>query len=172
VRRYLIALAVFLLVAGALAIPEIVVVPSATGTYAAAVGRLKDAGLRVAAIDIAGRTGEPHDLSVVVRQDPAAGSLRPPGTRVTLWTRAPTATVVVPNVVGLEVSVAEQVIHDAGLFLYDTGGLSSQGVTVAVTVPKSGKTVPFGTTVVCMLSSPQQGAPNSGIQTDAPSARR
>jgi beta-lactam-binding protein with PASTA domain len=151
-KRYLIAGCVVVLVFAVYAagVSEIVRVPHATGTYAAGSKTLEDAGLRVVAVDAAGRPREPHDLEIVVSQDPAAGTLRPFGSKVTLRSRVPRATVVVPDVVGRRVSDADRVLHDRGLVL-DTGGVVTNDGVIAATFPPASKVVPFGTQVGYML---------------------
>jgi beta-lactam-binding protein with PASTA domain len=149
-RRYLIAMAIVLVVIGAYAGSQLARVPSVTGTYVHASDVLDKAGFRVRAVDASGASSEPHDLEIVVSQDPRAGAWRTFGSTVTLRTRVPRERVVVPDVVGKRLSDAADVVHDAGLML-DTGGYIPDDGIVESTVPTAGASMRFGSKVIYTL---------------------
>ena len=143
----MIAVAVGAILLGAYAFSGLARVPSASGDYGEASGRVIDAGLHVVAVDATGRmVTDPHDLAVVVSQDPPPGAIRSMGSTVTLRIRPRSSTVRVPEVVGLRVSDAANVVHDAGLDL-DTGGFISDNGTITATWPEAGRVVAFGSKV-------------------------
>jgi beta-lactam-binding protein with PASTA domain len=146
-KRYAMVLVIGLLVLGPYAFSQLARVPSAAGRYGEGHRRLIDAGFRVDALDGVGRPVEhPHDLALVVSQEPAAGAIRPFRSTVTLRIESPSAMVTVPDVVGMRVSDAFDTVHDAGLML-DTGGFIADDGTVTATWPAAGRAVPFGLTV-------------------------
>ena len=149
-RRYVITLAVGLVVVAVWAIPQIAIVPAATGTYENASARIVDAGLRVSAMSASNEATVPQGTEAVVGQSPRAGSLSTHGTTVTLRVRPLRATVVVPDVVGLHVSAASKAIHEAGLNLggvdYGRSIVVNDGIIVA-TAPTGGQVVPFDSNV-------------------------
>lgn len=153
-RRYLVAVALLVLVLAAYAaayvarVPDVVTrvtrVPEAGTQYGDVSLRLMDSGFRVVAVDASGMAVEdPHDLAVVTAQDPPAGAIRPFGSTVRLRVKPPRPTVTVPDVVGLRVSDAVKVLHDAGLAL-DTGGFIGNDGVVTSTWPEAGRVVQFG----------------------------
>jgi beta-lactam-binding protein with PASTA domain len=153
VRRYAIVLGIGLLVLGAYAISQLARVPAATGRYGEAYVTLTNDGFRVTAFDGAGRVVKnPHDLAVVVSQDPSPGAIRSFRSTVTVHIKPPSATVTVPDVVGMHVSAAAHALHDAGLVL-NTGGFIANDGTVTATSPVAGRVVAFGSTVGYAVAS-------------------
>lgn len=150
-KRYLIVGAIVLAIAGVYIVVQLARVPAATGTYLDARGLLEDAGFEVATTDSSGASIEPHDLALIVSQDPAAGTLRMFGSTVTLETRPPRERVVVPDVVGTRVSEAANVVHDAGLMLNTGGWIADDGI-IASTIPAAGESIRFGATVTYILA--------------------
>ena len=122
-------------------------VPSATGTVSQARTRLADAGFMVVTVDKLGRVAEPHDLEVVVSQDPRAGSVRGFGSTVTLVVSPPHETVLVPDVIGRSSAAADRIMHDAGLVLGGSEVLSESSI-IASTIPAPSARAKFGSTVI------------------------
>jgi eukaryotic-like serine/threonine-protein kinase len=119
------------------------VVPNVKGlTEANAKTELANANLMAAVRDVG--VEEPRQDGLVLSQDPAAGTVQPPGTAVTI---AVGRNVVVPNVVGLAVDNAVAVLRRAGLepglirvhvsFPFNIGIVGSQ-------TPQGGTRLPLG----------------------------
>lgn len=150
-KRCLIGAAIIVAIAGVYIVVQVARVPAATGTYLDARGAFEDAGFEVATTDSSGASIEPHDLALIVSQDPAAGTLRMFGSTVTLVTRAPRERVIMPDVVGTRVSDAANVVHDTGLMLNTGGWIADDGI-IASTIPAAGESIRFGATVTYILA--------------------
>jgi beta-lactam-binding protein with PASTA domain len=125
-------------------------VPAVSGTDEQAATELIQAGFKVVEHNVPGNY--PQELEVVVSQSPAAGSLRPFGSTVEIWTRLPRASVTVPEVAGMPVSRASQVIVAAGL-IAEPDVYHRPDAIVKLTSPSGGVTVPFGSRVQCVTGA-------------------
>jgi serine/threonine-protein kinase len=117
---------------------------------------IEAAGLTVAGVDT---ILAPAERGVVVSSSPPAGRSLNPGSGVGLFVSVGTATIRIPNVIGLTVEEATQLLEDAGLALGTTqrrttnnyepdlifeqapaeGTLSASGAAVNVTVARGGR---------------------------------
>jgi len=149
--------------------PALVAVPNVVGmTQPQAAAALRNAGLAVGTVrEVPGaREGE------VVGQSPPAGSQVPAGSKVDLSVAAgtpPSATVVVPNVVGMKRGAAEAALRRAGL---EVGTITEtpaggQPNDVVAQSPQAGSQVPRGTRVNLTVVRPHsQGGGRE--KTEAP----
>jgi serine/threonine-protein kinase len=145
------------------AVPELVNL-----TQADAEAALADAGLSVGTVTTAPSTTVP--AGSVISQDPAAGEKVDKGSRVSFvvstGSPSPTATptpttspsvtgVSVPNVLGMQSSVAEQELNALGLQVaYRQKPNTGQPTGTVVRVrPDTGTVVPSGTTVLLVIAS-------------------
>jgi beta-lactam-binding protein with PASTA domain len=126
-----------------IAVGHMSVVPDVRGSpEAAARDALAKAGLKATVRDV---PADPKQDGIVVGQDPAPGTLQPPGSAVTI---AVGRSVVVPNVVGSSQARAQDVLANAGLGVivvrthvaFPLPNVQSQN-------PPAGTRVPLGTPV-------------------------
>lgn len=137
--------------------PQPVQVPDVTGyEREIAIQLIEAAGLTVARVD----TGPaPADRGVVVSSSPTAGRSLNPGSGVGLFVSVGTATIRIPDLTGLTVDEARELLEEAGLVLGTTrrrttgshepdlifdqapaeGTLSAPGAAVTVTVARGGR---------------------------------
>jgi beta-lactam-binding protein with PASTA domain len=111
---------------------------------------IRDAGLQIDAVR-EDTTPSPYE-GTITRQSPAAGSEVSVGTGVTLYTSPGpgNTSVVVPDVVGLQLDEARRFIEDAGLYIDPTRSLSGP---VGSQRPAAGESVPEGTEVRLSVES-------------------
>lgn len=137
--------------------PRPVQVPDVTGYERdVAIQLILAAGLTVARVD----TGlAPQERGVVVNTSPTAGRSLNPGSGVGLFVSVGTATIRIPNLIGLTVEEAQELLEEAGLALGTArmrttnnhepelifeqspaeGTLSASGAAVNVTVARGGR---------------------------------
>jgi beta-lactam-binding protein with PASTA domain/predicted Ser/Thr protein kinase len=97
---------------------------------------------------------------LVISQDPVAGTQVDKGSAVNIVVSSgspspsPTATVAVPNVYGMNATLAAQQITDAGLAvaIKQKGGTGQPPGTVVKIVPDAGVMVPLGSTVLLVIA--------------------
>lgn len=93
--------------------PAPVLVPAVVGlSFTAAMAEIRNAGL---AVDTPTRVYSDRPVDEVLEQSPAAGTGVPPGTAVVMVVSLGKEPVIVPSVEGLQQSVAESMLQDAGL---------------------------------------------------------
>ena len=98
--------------------PRPVPVPDVSGYERELAARLIEAaGLRVARIDT---TVAPQERGVVVNTRPPAGQSRDPGDGVTLFVSVGTPSISVPDLAGLNIDEAREVLEELGLVLGST----------------------------------------------------
>jgi len=121
-----------------------------------AIDRLEALGLNVLVEE------EPTDdttkVNYIQRQEPASGNIVDPGTTVTIWVAVPNNTVLVPSLLGLSQTAAENVLIQLGLVPKVTEVNSSlPGGTVLTQNPQAGTPVEAGSEVQIEVSNaPEQ----------------
>ena len=136
--------------------PQRVPIPDVAGYEQQLARRLIEAaGLTVASIDT---STSPQERGVVVTTSPRAGQSRPPGFGVRLYVSVGAATISVPNLSGLSLDEARELLEQSGLALGTTqartstasepgliieqnpaaGTLSAPGAAVAVIIVRGG----------------------------------
>jgi serine/threonine-protein kinase len=136
--------------------PQRVPIPDVAGYEQQLAQRLLEAaGLTVASIDT---STSPQERGVVVATNPSAGQSRPPGFGVRLYVSVGAATISVPDLSGLTLDEARELLEEFGLALGSTqsrtstasepgliieqnpaaGTLSARGAAVAVTIVRGG----------------------------------
>jgi beta-lactam-binding protein with PASTA domain len=127
--------------------PKPVGVPDVRGlTYESAASTLQGQGFAVARMDV--DSNQPADT--VIKEDPAANSFVPPGSKITLTVSKGPKTKAVPNVEGADVNSATSTLESAGFKVrtiqQDTQDPASEGIVITQD-PASGTQAKPGTTV-------------------------
>jgi serine/threonine-protein kinase len=109
---------------------------------------------------VTSQTSTTVSSGLVISQDPVAGTQVDKGSAVDIVVSSgspspsPTATVAVPNVYGMNATLAAQQITDAGLAvaIKQKGGTGQPPGTVVKIVPDAGVMVPLGSTVLLVIA--------------------
>jgi serine/threonine-protein kinase len=138
--------------------PGNIVVPNLVGlTLSVATNAIKAAGLQLGAVSRQQSTVTPD---TVLQQNPPAGQQVPPGSAVSLIVTAAPVNVVVPNIIGLALSLATDAIRASGLQLGVVGRQQSGAAppdTVIQQNPAAGQQVAPGTSVSLVLATAPDG---------------
>jgi eukaryotic-like serine/threonine-protein kinase len=144
--------------------PAPVGVPNVVGqSYGDALAALQDAGFAVRRVDV--QSNEPAET--VVDQDPAADTVQPKGSIITLKVSKGPSTTAVSDVVGLDQDTATATLQQAGFQVAvqqkDTSDPTEDGIVLSQS-PKGGKQASVGSTVTLvvgvLVQQPTQTTPN------------
>ena len=130
-----------------------VTVPSVTNEpYSQAAGELLAQGFKVLRTDV--NSTEPKET--VLSQDPGGGTSQPPGTTVTLTVSKGPSSVLVPNVVGKDQTIAQDTLATAGFKVNVTTQNTSDSTQDGLVLrqnPAGGATVRPGATVTIVVAT-------------------
>lgn len=140
--------------------PDRVAVPDLTGmTLAMAEARLLEAGLLAGEVESLRTPNLPAGKVIAAR--PAAGTVVPVGTPVTIAVSAPVGSFPMPNLLGMGLETASGIIVSQGLVLGEIKHAASDEPAgmVMIQYPEEGQPVRDGDTVQLIVAAPVKDSP-------------